>query len=38
MLTQDMPLHKSSLMLLVVRNHTFSPFGGTTWQTKWQTT
>jgi hypothetical protein len=38
MFIQDMLLHKSSLMLLVVRNHTFSPFGGTIKETKWQTT
>ncbi len=30
MLTQDMFFHKSSPMLLVVRNHTFPPFGGIT--------
>jgi hypothetical protein len=30
MLTQDMFCHKSNPMLLVVRNHTFPPFGGMT--------
>jgi hypothetical protein len=29
MLTQDMIFHKSTPMLLVVRNPTFFPFGGT---------
>ncbi len=30
MLTQDMIFHRSTPMLLVVRNHIFLPFGGTT--------
>jgi hypothetical protein len=30
MLTQDMFIHRSNLMLLVSKNHTFFPFGGTT--------